>query len=267
MDVDSFRQRAKQADEHIAALESTLKSLIQSKCKKYRYEVVYYAFKNRGNFARLLFEEAGIPYDDVSDMNKVMSYFKCGEKLSNTNSEKLKYDMFAPPAVIRYPLNKNSKEDIIAISQTTAIVSFLSTEFNLRPSTLENFYKSQMLIANANDILTEIYNHRNDTEKELNDFFTTRIQIWLDILQKPLTINKNQKYYFDNRCLSVDIAIYNICEGIVNIMDQRKKELFIDTHPILYKHFTLLKNRGSIKKCIDKQNKQKYEWWPSHLCF
>eukprot|EP01083_Nonionella_stella_P297975 1011681_1 len=143
MDVDSFRKRAKQADDAISALSKTLKSLIQTKCSKYRYEIVYYGtIKNRGNFVRLLFEEAGIPYTDISDRNKIMQYVKCNNQLSKSNCENLFIDMFAPPAVIRYPLNGDSNEDIIGISQTAALVLFLSEEFNLRPSTLENFYKA-----------------------------------------------------------------------------------------------------------------------------
>ena len=263
MDLAAFEKRAKLADDQISALSSTLKSLVLNKCKTYRYEVVYYPIKNRGNFARLLFEEAGIPFDDNNDMNKVLTYFKCRNKLSSENSNKLEFDLFAPPAVIRYPLDSKSNEKVIGISQTAPIVGFLAQEFNLRPCSLENHYKSQMLIANANDILSEIFEHRNDSLDDLNKYYNGRMQIWLDILQKPLTIKPNQKYYFDDRCLAVDIAIYNICEGIIDIMGQRTKELFINTHPVLYKHYQLIKNRKSIKSFVDKQNKQKYEWWPS----
>ena len=82
MDIEAFRSRAKLAEDQIAELESTIQQLIKTKCGKYRYEVVYYGMKNRGNFARLLFAEAGIPFDDISDIHKVMSRFKCRGKLS-----------------------------------------------------------------------------------------------------------------------------------------------------------------------------------------
>ena len=63
------------------------------------------------------------------------------------------------------------------------------------------------------------------------------------ILQMPLTQKPDQEYYFDDRCLAVDLVVHNMCEGILEIMENRKKELFIDTHPILYKHYKRIKNR------------------------
>eukprot|EP01084_Bolivina_argentea_P210860 358779_1 len=213
MDLEGFRQRAKLADDQISELESIVKALVQKKCQKYRYTVLYYNYKNRGNFARLLFEEAGVPYENITDRAQVLSYFTCRKQFSNENAEKYKYELFAPPAVIRSPVDPHSTEETVAISQTVPIVSFLSQELNLCPSTLEDHYRQQLLCANANDILNEIRDHKDDEYKDLNAFFTGRMQIWLDILEKPLKQTPNQMYYFDNRCLAADIAVYNICEA------------------------------------------------------
>ena len=267
MDIEAFRRRAKLAEDQIAQLETTIKQLVKSKCSKYRYEIVYYGIKNRGNFARLLFAEADIPYDAIQDRGKVMTYMKCQNKLSEANKNKLSIDLFAPPAIIRYPRNKSSNEEIVAISQTEAIVGFLATEFNLRPSSLEDFYRGQMLVSNANDILSEIFDHRNDKYDDLNKFYSDRMQRWLGILQKPLTQKPGQEYYFDDRCLAVDIAVFNICDGIIEVMGDRIKDLFIKTHPILYRHYKRIRNRKNIKPVIDKQNKNKMPWWPAYLGF
>eukprot|EP00484_Ammonia_sp_Unknown_P021001 CAMPEP_0197033872 /NCGR_PEP_ID=MMETSP1384-20130603/12158_1 /TAXON_ID=29189 /ORGANISM="Ammonia sp." /LENGTH=555 /DNA_ID=CAMNT_0042463735 /DNA_START=8 /DNA_END=1672 /DNA_ORIENTATION=+ len=266
MDMDAFRQRAKLADDQVASLEATLKSLVKSKCSKYRYELVYYELKNRGNFARLLFAEAGIAYNEITNRNQVLTHFKCANTQSAENQNRLWCDLFAPPAVLRHPLDPNDK-DIVAVSQTEAIVGFLATEFNLRPSTLENHYTAQMLVANSNDILADIFNHRQDSYEDLNAFYTNRIQRWMDILQKPLTIKPGQKFYFDDRCLAVDLAVFNICDGLLEIMDDRKKELFIDTHPILYEHYTRIASRKAIKAMLDSQHKKKWTWWPAFYDF
>ena len=60
------------------------------------------------------------------------------------------------------------------------MVGFLANEFNLRPSSLEDHYRAQMLIANANDILSEMFNHRNDKFEDLDAFYKNRMQRWLE---------------------------------------------------------------------------------------
>lgn len=79
----------------------------------------WYGFPGRGEYARLMFEEAGVPYDDVcnreGNSDAVLKYFK---------GEHDGFPVRAPPVIQR--------GDFV-LSQTPAILQYLGKELGMYP--------------------------------------------------------------------------------------------------------------------------------------
>ena len=82
--LEEFSKRAQEAEDKIKSLEAQIDSLaaisfkpIQTKDaedeKDTNWEVIYWGSKNRGNFIKLVFEEANVPYKVVDDFNVMAS--------------------------------------------------------------------------------------------------------------------------------------------------------------------------------------------------
>ncbi len=84
------------------------------------WELIYWHFlPGRGDFVRLIFEEAGVAYDDVckreGNSNTAMKYYK---------GENDGFPVIAPPII---------RKGSFVLNQSTAILSYLGKEFGLFP--------------------------------------------------------------------------------------------------------------------------------------
>ena len=85
------------------------------------WELIYYHFlPGRGDFVRLLFEEAGVPYTDVC-------------RNAGNSSEAWKYRRSEVPNVLPMFPPIVRRGDFI-LNQTTAILHYLGKEFGLYPT-------------------------------------------------------------------------------------------------------------------------------------
>ena len=109
------------------------------------WKLLYWYFTpgvGRGEFVRLMFEEAGVPYDDVcrkaKDSAAVMKFY---------NGEELGYPVQFPPII---------KKGDFVLSQTPAILEYLGKKFGLYPDggAEEEAHAMQLTLAVA-DCLAE----------------------------------------------------------------------------------------------------------------
>ena len=77
-------------------------------------------FPGRGEYVRLMFEEAGVAYEDVCRKAK-----NCAEIMAFMKGEKPGFPAFAPPII---------QHGDFVLSQTPAILQFLGKKFDLFPA-------------------------------------------------------------------------------------------------------------------------------------
>jgi len=258
--VEEYEARAKEAEKRLAELETQithLKDKVENKTseaddtknKNEKFVLYYWGVKNRGNAIRLLFEEANVPYEDIKDKAAFDDIATCFGKANKT-------DVFAVP-ILQY---QNSY-----LSQTSAIVQFVSTKLHLRPKCDFANARADMLVGNGFDLTTEFHNHRTDDKEKLSAFLNGRFQIWLDTIERPLLqLNKNQPlFYFEGRITHADLAIFNTLDALREGLSEKYFKAFVsDKHPTLHQHFQQIGSRPNIHKFISEQNKQGVRWFP-----
>eukprot|EP01084_Bolivina_argentea_P223849 378653_1 len=263
--LQEFTKRAQEAEDKLRSLESQINALastsLRSKSEqKYdekessdEWEVIYWPVKNRGNFVKLVFEEAGVNYKNTSDMNEMKSQIRSNMFGTQKYEDGGAYQAMAPPLI---------KNGNFMLSQSIVCMGYLSDKFGIRPKRNEDNARAQMLANNCSDLISEIYQHREKPKDELFKFINTRFQIWLDLFEKPLKKN-NLQFYFDNKCTQADLAVFNALDGIQELFGNDSFNKFvIDTHPFLNKYYNNLKQRDSIKRLMTKQTGQ-YSYAPA----
>lgn len=108
-----------------------------------RWQLYYHGgIPGRGEFARLMFEEAGVPYDDLSaGIYGMFDGFSEGRSQTNTSSPVL-----FPPAL--------GKGDFL-ICQTPAIMRYLGKKFGMYPTNDEDVARADQVMLTALDFITE----------------------------------------------------------------------------------------------------------------
>ena len=85
--LEEFTKRAQEAENKLKSLEAQIDSLAASSFKpttvkdaedekESNWEVIYWGLKNRGNFVKLVFEEANVPYKVVDDQTTMASLIR-----------------------------------------------------------------------------------------------------------------------------------------------------------------------------------------------
>ena len=274
--LEEFTKRAQEAEDKLKSLESQIDALaatsFSSKQKqsnddqKSNYEVIYWPkVKNRGNFVKLVLEEANVPYQTVDDMDEMKAQIRSDRYGTqkpdeggpfqamvsytyNTYKIKIKkyFILFQAPPMIR-------NGDFL-LSQSIVCMGYLSDKFGVRPRSNEDNARAQMMANNASDIITELYEHRGGDKDKLFEYLNGRFQSWLDLFEKPLK-SKNLQFYFDNKCTQADLAIFNAMDGIEELFgNDSYKKYVVSTHSYLDKYYQKLKERESIKRLMEKQD-------------
>lgn len=107
--------------------------------------------------------------------------------------------------------------------------------------------------------------HQNDSAEKILAFVTTRLQSWLDILEKPLTQSNGQLYYFDNRVTCVDLCVFNSVFSMVEYLGEYYQRYVVDTHPVLVEHYARIGKRANIAKLVKRQKDEGLVCWPAEL--
>eukprot|EP01084_Bolivina_argentea_P022185 41234_1 len=236
------------------------------------WEIFYWPAKNRGNHLVLLLEEANVPYKLINDPKKVVQYIRSNnfDRVMHSRDRKIKldndgiyYQPMAPPYLIHYP--KNSDEKII-LCQTEHCVGYIAEKIGLKPDLIEDHYRAQMIVGHVNELQREIRTLRltAKSKQEVIEFINGRFEVWMSILEKPLKIYKQQKFYFGDKISQADLCVFNVMNGIYEVFDEKGFNAIVKSkHPVLVRHYERILNRPRVKRLMDRQQKQNISWFPS----
>eukprot|EP01083_Nonionella_stella_P078019 213299_1 len=251
--LKEFTRRAVEADKKLYALETQLNALTfpslpspskQSKDNKPEWELVYWPIRNRGNFVRLIFEEADVPYKYIHDIEEVKTQVRSNVMGNQTRTQGGTYQAMAPPFI---------RNGDFMLSQSIVCMDYLSQKFGIRPRSEEDHARAQMIGRNCDDIITEIYSYQRKTKQEVLQYINGRFQIWLDILENPLK-RTHLAYYFENRCTQADLAVFTLLDGVEELFGLDSFDKYVvKTHKYLVDYYNHLKQRKSIQRLMEKQ--------------
>lgn len=234
---------------------------------KIEWELWYWPLKNRGNYIQLLFAETETDYKLIIDPQKVRSKIRSTYfGTLDANDPDIIYQPMAPPFIVHHdPMTNKS----VRISQTEHCVGYIAEKLNLRPKNIENHYRAQMIVANCNelfgDLLLRMSQSQIDGGNAIKLFVSKngRLNVWLSILQNPLTVDKEQKFYFENKICQCDLAVFNILNGLHELFgDHAFNKLVKLKYPLLARHYDSIGNRDSIKRLMIKQRRNNILWFP-----
>jgi len=254
--LEAFQKRAAEAEQKLKSLQAQIDALTadkgasssssadDAKSSGDAWEVIYWPLKNRGNFVKLVLEEAGVAYTCIEDMAQLKAAVRSTKVGTQTYDEGGPFQVMAPPVL---------RNGDLILSQGITIMGYLADKFKIRPKRLEDHARAQNIANNANDCLSEMYGQQHAAKAELFAFARKRLQVWLDIFEKPLK-SRRARFYFEDRCTQADLAVFNLLDGLEELMGPRSFDaLVVRTHAYLNEYYQRLKARKSIKALMDKQ--------------
>ena len=229
------------------------------------WEIWYWPMKNRGNHIKLLFVEKGVDFKDVNDSLTVQKKIRSPwlGKWDDRENKDLIVQPMAPPFII----HRIGDNEPVIISQTEHCVGYVAEKLGLRPDKLQDHYRAQTIVANTNDLFKEFVGCLGQNTDVIKGFLNCRFKRWMDILQKPLTRNKDQIFYIGDKLSQADIAVFNILNGFETDLFGQKSfnKLIKKKYPILIQHYERIKNRENIKRFLKKQDEAGFPWYPETL--
>jgi glutathione S-transferase len=194
----------------------------------------------RGEFVRLMFEAAGVPYIDhgVQQGGGVVATFCWG------GGNATGWPVFAPPAI---------KKGSFVLSQTPAIIAYLGKKFDMYPTNEEDEARANSINATVTDLITEgrlVFHSKHFTEsyyKQVEEvkptvewFAKERLPdlLWYlnEVLKHEATIpGRAGEYFVGNRLTYVDIAVFHAVEAAASQFATRFAQLVGDL-PLLIAH-------------------------------
>lgn len=166
----------------------------------------------RGEFVRLLFELAGVPYVDHGVMDggahKVFKFVRGGENVD--------FPVFAPPAI---------KRGSFVLSQTPAIMKFLGKEFGFYPTDVQGEAHADSLMAFVTDFVAEgrlvfhpkcftmsYFQQMEEAKPHILWFETERLPAFLTYLESALAYNAKSHaggFMVGASLTYVDVAVFH----------------------------------------------------------
>jgi glutathione S-transferase len=178
-----------------------------------RYELYYWPeIQGRGEFVRLVLEEAGADYVDVArgrgGENKMVALMQ---------SAKMKHPPFAPPFL---------KAGNLIIAQTANILLYLGRRHRLVPASEAGMYWTHQLELTIADFLVEIHDthhpigsglyyedQKKESKRRAHDFLANRAPKFLGYFETVLARTKTG-FLVGPRAATPDLSLFQIVEGL-----------------------------------------------------
>ena len=106
--------------------------------------------------------------------------------------------------------------------------------------------------------------HLDVDREDLWEFINERLNIWLEILEKPLksiydnSDNNHSIYYFENKVSQCDLAVFCVLRLLRDYLGNDFDPLISERYRILAKHSRNIYNIKTIKTFLKKQNYDKF---------
>jgi glutathione S-transferase len=184
-----------------------------------RYELYYWpSIQGRGEFVRLVLEEAGADYVDVARMPEEQGG-GISAMMRFLEDETVAHPPFAPPFL---------KAGRLIIGQTANILMYLGARHNLAPANQAGRLWANQLQLTVADLVAEVHDthhpiasnlyyedQRKEAKRRAADFLKARAPKFLGYFEEVLAQNRAGKGYLIGARLSYpDLSLFQIVEGL-----------------------------------------------------
>lgn len=211
------------------------------------YKLYYWPIPFRGDFIRVLLEEANESYDEAS-FDEII-------ELKSMSPEKQPLASMAPPFF------HDLKEDVF-INQMPAIVMYLSEKLGLLPQNSVQSAICLKLVLDSNDVLAEITNHNGSymwEHEKWKAFRENRLKRWMEIFEQTslqFGLETDRGFIFGKENLSTaDLVVYALWGTMIRCLPELKPD-FQRNASTLSALCQRIENRPNIKKFVEKQEAQ-----------
>ncbi|KAF4552189.1 Hypothetical protein D9617_11g010380 [Elsinoe fawcettii] len=216
-----------------------------------QYELLYHpGIPGRGEFIRLAFEAAGVPYSDIANEDK--SNYKVVQAICSsdgTGDEDGNPPPFAPPALKIQGAGRDG-EDLV-ISQTPNILLYLGPKLGLAGTADHELYYVNQLTLTALDLANETHDTHHpiavmkyyEEQKDAAltraaDFRENRLPKFFSYFERNLKWNHdgNGKYLVGNKRTHADTTLWQILDGLM-FAYPKEVEAQSKQYPVLFDTF------------------------------
>jgi glutathione S-transferase len=224
-----------------------------------RYELYYWpTIQGRGEFVRLVLEEAGADYVDVARKGKsgVAAMMKIIEDARSNRPP------FAPPFL---------KAGKLVIAQTGNILFYLGPRLNLSPRDEAGRLWAHQLQLTVSDFVVEIHDthhpigsslyyeqQKREAKRRTADFWRRRVPKYLRYFERVL--QDNGRYLVGARLSHVDLSIFQIVEGLRYAFPKHMKR-FEKNIPELVALHDRVAGRPRIKAYLASERRIAFNEW------
>lgn len=209
------------------------------------YKLYYWPLPFRGNFIRLLLEEAGEKYEEAS-VEEISQLY------SKPMSEK-PLPMMAPPFL-------HDVDRRIFLSQMPVIVMHLSQKHGFLPDDSFKFSICLKLVLDSNDILAEITNLNGNTMWEHDkwkEFRQKRLKRWLEMFEetgKRFGLNSKSDYLLgEDQISAADLVTYALWGTMIRCLPDLREDCQVNA-PNVFELIKRIEERPKIKPFIEQQH-------------
>ncbi|KAK4507901.1 hypothetical protein PRZ48_001636 [Zasmidium cellare] len=194
------------------------------------YELLYHpGIPGRGEFIRLAFEVAGVPYTDVANEDKDGGYSTVQGICMNSkpSSSDDNPPVFSPPALRIPGAGRGGKALVIA--QTPNVLSYLGERLGLVPEDEGKYYVQQLALT-ALDLNNEVHDthhpvgvslyyedQKEESLKKAKDVRENRIPKFFSYFERQLKWNQEDgkgKYLVGGKITYADTTVWQVLDGI-----------------------------------------------------
>ncbi|WP_112662439.1 glutathione S-transferase family protein [Microvirga flavescens] len=205
------------------------------------YELYYWpGIQGRGEFVRLVLEEAGADYIDVARGPKSKGQ-GLGPLMDILDGEDVERPPFAPPFL---------RDGDVIVGQTAAILFYLGPKLGLAPkSEIDRLWTHQIqltitdLVAEAHDshhpISVNLYyeDQKKEASRRAKDFREDRVPKFLNWFERILARNPHGDRHLVGKSLTyVDLSLFQVIEGLTYAFPRAMTRLLPDTPRIAALH-------------------------------
>ncbi|XP_064633372.1 glutathione S-transferase P 2-like [Lineus longissimus] len=191
------------------------------------YELYYWPFAGRGEFIRLIFEDAGVPFKDISDRPTLLELKEGRDGF---------YPGFAPPYL---------RKGNFTLNQTPVICRYLGKEYGYWPEKEEDHWHAEQVNATIHDFIAEgrlvfhgvgfvksYYDQVEETKPYIAWFKKERFAKWLGLFERNLAANHGGTgFVVGDKCTYVDLALLHVLRAAASQFPDEWAA--IDTVPLL----------------------------------
>ncbi len=218
-----------------------------------KYQLYYWPIYFRGDFIRLILEDAGVAYQENSVEELI--------KIKSLPIKEQPFPAMAPPFF-------HDPENDLFINQMPAIVLYVSNKLNYITNDIVKDNLGLKLVLDCNDVLAEITNLNGSKMWEHNDwkdFRKNRLKKWLEIFEefgKKYGLGSNSETMLGTENITfADISTYALWGTMTRCIHELRADL--ETHA---PNIAALCDRISVRKNISKYLKEKQDIWGNLYC-